>query len=209
MKNRSSLDLETDNLNDSSLLNLEPSKSTRSILDSDIFSTGHFDNPTTGEHHHSPLDLTTRNGLRPIMGGKWLPEKPGSSKRPQSYFFCRVCNRSLSSSLLYDRHLQSELHFKRLTESSVFDMDDDIAPLPPRVRGQRYSEESSLSPRRPLRTIKGTHTTRVSTNTSRCIYSYFLIRLFICLVILFVNSLIYFYVSILSSVEKQNHAIIK
>jgi hypothetical protein len=40
-----------------------------------------------------------------------LLDKPDSKEK--SPFFCKVCDRSLSSVDAYSRHLSSELHFKR------------------------------------------------------------------------------------------------
>ncbi|XP_024082639.1 zinc finger protein 14 isoform X2 [Cimex lectularius] len=51
--------------------------------------------------------------------GKWGPsERPWGQLRKGNLYWCGPCNRRLSSKLIYDRHIKSELHFKR-TNSSV------------------------------------------------------------------------------------------
>jgi hypothetical protein len=104
----------------------------RSILDSDIFSSAPIEktiSPIPTENISVPT--TTRTQAPPFQtSGKWMPGKSDHLKSGSNiHYFCRTCNRRLSSRISYEKHLKSELHFKRKTESSLYEMEDEL-PMP-------------------------------------------------------------------------------
>jgi len=113
----------------------------RSILDSDIFSSAPIEktvSPTPTENYS--IQPTTRAAPPPFQtSGKWMPGKSDHLKSGSNiHYFCRTCNRRLSSRISYEKHLRSELHFKRKTESSLYEMEDELQI--PQVRQRRCSK---------------------------------------------------------------------
>jgi hypothetical protein len=121
----------------------------RSILDSDIFSSAPMEktlSPMPAEHISSPPS-SNRTEAPPFQtSGKWMPGKSDHLKSGSNiHYFCRTCNRRLSSRISYEKHLKSELHFKRRTESSLLEMEDELPVLGARQRrcNKRYADDES------------------------------------------------------------------
>ena len=51
-------------------------------------------------------------GANSLIASKDLPQKSSPSKE-ESQYYCNECQRSLCDETAFERHLQSELHFKR------------------------------------------------------------------------------------------------
>lgn len=120
----------------------------RSILDSDIFSSAPLEktlSPMPAEH----ISILPTNRTEPPpfqTSGKWMPGKSDHLKSGSNiHYFCRTCNRRLSSRISYEKHLKSELHFKRKTESSLYEMEDEVPILGVRQRrcNKRYADAES------------------------------------------------------------------
>ncbi|KAF4533550.1 hypothetical protein B566_EDAN001035 [Ephemera danica] len=132
MKNRKNhfdgLDLEHDNLiSDANIAN--DNKFGRSILDSDIFSIPNENLYVMDQHLNLPMDQALRLSQRPPS--QPISEKPMMYKPQESHFFCRTCNRRLATRVSHEKHLRSELHFKRLAENSAYNMEVMVSPIPP------------------------------------------------------------------------------
>lgn len=118
---------------------------TRSILDSDIFSTAPMEK-TLSPMPVENISIPQTNRMKPPpfqTSGKWMPGKSDHLKSGSNiHYFCRTCNRRLSSRISYEKHLRSELHFKRKTESSLYEMEDEVPMLGARQRrcNKKYSD---------------------------------------------------------------------
>ncbi|KAL1140528.1 hypothetical protein AAG570_000458 [Ranatra chinensis] len=77
-------------------------------------------------------------------GGKWRPTETIAGSQSSSLYWCGPCHRRLSSSLLYDRHLKSELHFKRTHQERQLEGPDHRRPVrSTRLTLPRYSKLKS------------------------------------------------------------------
>ncbi|XP_059476718.1 uncharacterized protein LOC132197440 [Neocloeon triangulifer] len=120
----------------------------RSILDSDIFSSASIEKlPPIPEE--IPVQPAAKIPHPPFQSsGKWMPGKMSEHLKSGStiHYFCRTCNRRLSSRTLYEKHLRSELHFKRKTENCIYEMEDEfLAPSARQKRGGRTVVESKAA----------------------------------------------------------------
>lgn len=60
---------------------------------------------------------------------KMTDESRSKKMGEPNQFWCNACNRKLASRVVYERHLKSELHFKRTLHDREFDDEDEIAML--------------------------------------------------------------------------------
>ena len=67
-------------------------------------------------YNNHKSDITTSSSKRTIKNEKALTPP---NKAREGTFFCEVCDRKLSDKKNYDKHLQSELHFKRSSMNMV------------------------------------------------------------------------------------------
>ncbi|XP_065340809.1 zinc finger protein Xfin-like [Cloeon dipterum] len=127
----------------------------RSILDSDIFSTTPIEKmslPPAAEDILEPLAVKQVQ-LPPIQSsGKWMPGKNDHLISGSTiHYFCRTCNRNLSSRTQYEKHLRSELHFKRKTENSFYEMEQEfLLPAARSKRGRRMSDAKAKEVAKPV-----------------------------------------------------------
>ncbi|RZC39262.1 zinc finger protein 62, partial [Asbolus verrucosus] len=107
---------------------------------------------TSGKWKPENLDSPSPN----YTTGKWIPQqetKKSSTKitddspfRKSSgtvQYWCRPCNRRLASKIVYERHLRSELHFKRTLRDKEFD--DNLGLITEKRNKKKISNESILS----------------------------------------------------------------
>lgn len=73
--------------------------------------------------------------------GKWIPTSTNETKSSKKItdnsfvrkssgsiqYWCNPCNRRLASKIVYERHLKSELHFKRTSRDREFDDTDELS----------------------------------------------------------------------------------
>ncbi|KAG5898223.1 hypothetical protein JTB14_005599 [Gonioctena quinquepunctata] len=98
--------------------------------------------PNFSNDHKKTHDEKTNIGMSAPEGtytkGKWLPPTH-SKKNPKIddisllrksngaiQYWCSPCNRRLASKIVYERHLKSELHFKRTSHDREFDDNEPI-----------------------------------------------------------------------------------
>ncbi|KAJ8917678.1 hypothetical protein NQ315_005125 [Exocentrus adspersus] len=88
----------------------------------------------------NPVKETKKASLTRTAGSKekWLPSSQSKSILKMSgesplrksdgsiQYWCNPCSRSLASKVVYERHLKSELHFKRTLHDREFDDHDDL-----------------------------------------------------------------------------------
>lgn len=73
-----------------------------------------------------------KNPTETYTKGKWLPSPASKGEtvlRKSSgtiQYWCSPCNRTLASKIIYERHLRSELHFKRTLHDREFDDSEEI-----------------------------------------------------------------------------------
>ena len=66
-------------------------------------------------------------------------DKSNEEVGDKSPFFCKTCDRSLSSSDAFARHLSSELHFKRSTSKASLEASASVSASTPRNRTKKLS----------------------------------------------------------------------
>ncbi|XP_063922310.1 gastrula zinc finger protein xFG20-1-like [Zophobas morio] len=106
---------------------------------------------TSGKWKPSTLDAPAPNYTK----GKWIPSvdiKKNSTKitddspfRKSSgtvQYWCRPCNRRLASKVVYERHLKSELHFKRTLHDKEFD--ENVGIVSEKRNKKKTIDESNL-----------------------------------------------------------------
>lgn len=119
-------------------------RNTRSLVTSSARWYERWDIPDESSHLHMPATSTSTEELaaddfQPPPShtkGKWVPgtkiikldyEHKERTEREKS-FWCNACNRKLSSSAVYERHLRSKLHTKRSQPEK--DLEAAAFPLP-------------------------------------------------------------------------------
>lgn len=88
--------------------------------------------------------------------GKWLPghdpKKTGVKISENSMFrkssgtvqyWCRPCNRRLASKVVYERHVKSELHFKRTLQDNEFDDAENLETIKEKRKKKRPTTETN------------------------------------------------------------------
>lgn len=95
----------------------------KSLVNSKILNKG-TSKVTQFQENKNPTESYTK--------GKWLPSatsKDIALMRKSSgtiQYWCSACNRTLASKVVYERHLKSELHFKRTLHDREFDDSEEI-----------------------------------------------------------------------------------
>jgi hypothetical protein len=94
--------------------------------------------------------------------GKWIPEEikknatkitddsPFRKSSGTVQYWCRPCNRRLASKVVYERHLKSELHFKRTLHDKDF---DDNLGLTAEKRNKKKINHESILPDEDSKTV--------------------------------------------------------